>query len=63
VLWDLAALFGLPIGLVILVGRYVGMPRPRIVTASIGAAMLTFALAFVILLIAFSHANFANPAL
>jgi hypothetical protein len=39
------------------------MPRPRILTASIGAAMVTFALAFAILLIAFSHADFVNPAL
>lgn len=63
VLWDLAALFGVPIALVILVGRRTGMPRPRIVSASIGAAVVTFALAFVILLIALSHANFTNPAL
>jgi hypothetical protein len=63
VLWDLAALFGVPIALVVFVGRHTGMPRQRIVTASIGAAMVTFALAFAILLIALSHANFTNPAL
>ena len=63
VLLDLAALFGVPVALVVLVGRHAGMPRPRIVTASIGAAMVTFALAFAILLIALSHADFVNPAL
>lgn len=63
VLADFAALFGVPIVLVVVVGRHAGMPRPRIVSASIGASVATFALAFAILLFALSHANFTNPAL
>ena len=63
VLWDLVVLFGVPIALVVFVGRHTGMPRTRIVTVSIGAALVTLALAVAILLIALSHANFTNPAL
>lgn len=63
VVWDLLLLLGVPIALVVLAGRRARMTSQQIVAASVGAAGLTFAAAFVLLLVALSHANFVTPML
>ncbi len=63
VVWDLLVLLGVPIALVVLAGNRAGMTRQEIVAASVGAAGLTFAVAFALLLVALSHANFVTPTL
>jgi hypothetical protein len=63
VVWDLLVLLGVPIALVVLAGKHAGMTSQQIVAASVGAAGLTFAVAFALLLVALSHANFVTPAL
>ncbi len=63
VVWDLLVLLGVPIALVVLAGNRAGMTSQQIVAASVGAAGLTVALAFALLLVALSHANFVTPTL
>ncbi len=60
---DLLVLAGVPAVLAFVVGTRAKMTSQQIVGASIGAAGLTFVLAFAIVLVAISHANFVNPAL
>ena len=63
VVWDLLLLLGVPIALVVLAGNRLRMTSQQIVAASVGAAALTFAAAFVLLLVALSQANFVTPML
>ncbi len=63
VVWDLLVLFGVPIAVVVLAGNRARMTGQQIVAASVGAAGLTFTVAFVLLLLALSHANFVTPTL
>jgi hypothetical protein len=63
VVWDLVVLLGVPIALVVLAGDRARMTSQQIVAASIGVAGLTLAVAFVLLLLAVSQANFVTPML
>ena len=63
VVWDLAVLLGVPIALVVLAGSRARMTSQQIVAASVGAVGLTIAVAFVLLLVALSQANFVTPTL
>jgi lysylphosphatidylglycerol synthetase-like protein (DUF2156 family) len=61
--WDFLLLVGVPAGLAVFAGRRAKLTSQQIVGGSIGAAGLAVVEAFVLILVALSHADFVNPTL